>query len=120
MSDGWYPIKAQCDSYLSNYIRSNRLRIGQKLAIFSAELVECPKDGCPPLEAPDELHLKIYVNAVRKAKWYAKLGFTKPQKPLIVSLGSICANSNVGAIDVYIERIYPMMVDMVHLMLYHF
>jgi hypothetical protein len=80
------------------------------LAIFSAELVGCPKDGCPPLEAPDELHLKIYVNAARKAKWYAKLGFVYPQRPLVVSLGSIRSNSNVGAIDVYVERIYPIMV----------
>ena len=95
---------------MSSFVKSKKIKVGQKLAIFSSELVGCPKDGCPPLEAPDSLHLKLYVNSVRKAKWYAKLGFCNPQKPLFVSINSIKPNSNVGAIDVFIERIYPIMV----------
>lgn len=79
--------------------------------IFGAELVGCPKDGCPPLEAPDEMYLKMSVNSTRKAKCFAKLGFLKPQRPLIVSINTIKANSIVGAIDVLVERIYPIIVS---------
>ena len=50
LSDGWYPIRAQCDSYLANYLKSKRLTVGDKIAIYSSEMVGCPKDGCPPLE----------------------------------------------------------------------
>lgn len=110
MCDGWYPIKAQFDSYLSEYLRRGRIKLGDKLVLFSPELTGCPKDGCSPLEAPEDMFLKLSVNSTRKAKCFAKLGFLKPQRPLIVSINSIKANSLVGAIDVLIERIYPIIV----------
>lgn len=50
LSDGWYPIKALCDAHLTSYIKSNRIKVGDKLAIFSAEMIGCPNDGCSPLE----------------------------------------------------------------------
>lgn len=50
ISDGWYPIKALCDTYLTNFVRSKKIKIGDKLALYSCELIGCPKDGCPPLE----------------------------------------------------------------------
>jgi hypothetical protein len=109
LSDGWYPIKASFDSYLAGYFNKNKIKIGDKLAIFSAELINCPKDGCPPLEAPQELYLKLSVNSTRKAKWFAKLGFLKHQRPLAVRIDTIKPNSNVGAIDVLVERVYPIL-----------
>ncbi|RNA03042.1 breast cancer type 2 susceptibility [Brachionus plicatilis] len=107
LCDGWYPIKAQFDAYLSDYLRRGRIKLGDKLVLFSPELIGCPKDGCSPLEAPEEMYLKLSVNSTRKAKYFTKLGFLKPQRPLIVSLNSIKANSVVGALDVLIERLYP-------------
>ena len=50
LCDGWYAIRALCDTYLAECVRKKRLRVGDKLAIFSSELVGCPKDGCAPLE----------------------------------------------------------------------
>lgn len=43
-------ILGYCDQHLTERIKSNRIKVGDKLAIFSAELVGCPCDGCPPLE----------------------------------------------------------------------
>ena len=110
LCDGWYPIRAHCDSYLAGFIKSKKLCVGDKIVIYSSEIIGCPKDGCPPLEAPNELHLKLSVNSTRKARWFAKLGFVRPQKPLCVKLDTIKPNSNVGAVDVIVERIYPMLV----------
>ena len=109
LSDGWYPIRALLDSYLAGYFNKNKIKIGDKLAIFSADLINCPKDGCPPLEAPQELYLKLSVNSTRKAKWFAKLGFLKFQRPMTVRIDTIKPNSNVGAIDVLVERVYPIL-----------
>jgi breast cancer 2 susceptibility protein len=50
LSDGWYAIRALCDTYLAEYVSKKRLRIGDKIAIYSCELIGCPKDGCAPLE----------------------------------------------------------------------
>ncbi len=36
------------------------------------------------------------------------MGFFKSQRPLVINLNTIKSNSNVGAIDVIVERIYPM------------
>ena len=85
-----------------------KLKIGDKLAVYSADLYGCPKDGCPPLEAPEDLFLKLSVNSTRKAKWFVKLGFLKSQRPMSISLNSIKPNSNIGALKVFVERIYPM------------
>ena len=60
------------------------------------------------MKAPEDLFLRLSVNSTRKAKWFAKLGFLKTKRPLSISLDSIKANSNVGAVDVVVERIYPM------------
>ena len=58
------------------------------------------------------MHLKLSVNSVRKAKWFAKLGFVNPQQPLSVRLDTLKPNALVGAIDVVIERIYPISVSL--------
>jgi hypothetical protein len=54
--------------------------------------------------------MKLSINSVRRAKWYAKLGFVRPQRPLCARLDAIKANSPVGAVDVIVERIYPILV----------
>ncbi len=77
--------------------------------MYGCELHGSPKDGCPILEAPEEMHLKLSVNCVRRVRWFAKLGFLYPQRPLVVSLASLKANSHVSAIDCVVERIYPLM-----------
>ncbi len=63
------------------------------------------------LKAPPDLYLKLSINATRRAKWFAKLGFVVPQKPLCVSLGSLKPGGYVGAINVIVERVYPISVS---------
>lgn len=53
------------------------------------------------------MHLKLSVNSVRKVKWFSKLGFLKPQKPICSIFSSIKPSSTIGAISCFIERIYP-------------
>lgn len=53
------------------------------------------------------MYLKLSANSVRKVKWYSKLGFLKPQKPIFCSFSFIKPNSSIGAISCFIERIYP-------------
>ena len=55
LSDGWYSIRALCDCHLTDHFKSNKVKVGDKLAVFSAELVGCPNDGCTPLEVSDIL-----------------------------------------------------------------
>lgn len=49
------------------------------------------------------------VNSTRKAKWHAKLGYANPPTQLRVKLDSIKPNSTVGAVDVVVERVYPIL-----------
>ena len=66
------------------------------------------------------MHLKLSVNSTRRAKWFAKLGFLNPQRPLVVSLNTIQPNSFIGAIDVFVERVYPILVRLNFLIFIHF
>ncbi len=109
LSDGWYSVKALCDTHLTTYVKSKRIQIGDKLSLFSCDLIGSDKDGCSILEAPDDMHLKLSVNCVRKVKWFAKLGFAKPQRPMCIQLGALKPHSQIGAINCHIERIYPVL-----------
>ncbi len=56
------------------------------------------------------MHIKLSVNSTRRAKWHAKLGFALAQRPLFATLHSIKPKTSVGTVDVYVERIYPILV----------
>jgi hypothetical protein len=63
----------------------------------------------------------LSINATRRAKWFAKLGFAVPQKPLCVPLHSLKPGGYVGALNVIIERVYPITVSyIIKLKGYHF
>jgi hypothetical protein len=57
LCDGWYAIRALCDSYLEEYVKKERLKVGDKLAIFSCELVNSPYDGCSPLDVRKVIYI---------------------------------------------------------------
>ena len=61
LSDGWYPIKALCDTHLTILIKNERIKIGDKLSIFSCDIVAAPKDGCPPLEVNFDVRLRTLI-----------------------------------------------------------
>jgi hypothetical protein len=111
LCDGWYPIKALCDFELTKLFENGRIIVGDKLAIFNAELNHSAlQEGYSPLETPADFYFKLNINSTRKAKWYAKLGFLKPQRPLCIPLCTIKPVGTVGAVVAVIERIYPILV----------
>ncbi|XP_050312178.1 breast cancer type 2 susceptibility protein homolog isoform X2 [Anthonomus grandis grandis] len=74
--------------------------------IYGAEIVNC--QGCYPLEAPENVYLKINYNATRRAVWWCKLGCQKFSGPFLIPMSSIhLAGGKIGCIKCYILRIYP-------------
>ncbi|XP_047579060.1 breast cancer type 2 susceptibility protein isoform X1 [Lutra lutra] len=107
LTDGWYAVKAQLDPPLSALVKNGKLTVGQKIITHGAELVGSP-DACTPLEAPESLMLKIAANSTRRARWYAKLGFSPDPRPFPLSLSSLFSDGgNVGCVDVVVQRAYP-------------
>ena len=49
LTDGWYSIKACIDPALVDLVNKGRVRVGDKLVMYGAELLG-PADGTPPLE----------------------------------------------------------------------
>ena len=49
LSDGWYSIKALCDTNLTKLFEAGKIICGDKLAIFGCDL-NGPTDGFSPLE----------------------------------------------------------------------
>ncbi|XP_044760230.1 breast cancer type 2 susceptibility protein-like [Coccinella septempunctata] len=108
LTDGWYCIRAIIDDLLCYQINMQRIKIGSKLIITGAELMNC--SGCHPLEVDQarKVRLKIHFNSTRRAAWYSKLGYQKDPSPLSIKLSSAVWNGGtIGRITVYIMRIYP-------------
>lgn len=99
-------MKVQLDEYLSKALLCGKIYEGQKLRICGAQ--RCGSDsGQDPLEAPDSVWLKIFVNGTRRAEWDAKLGFQK-NRAFTVSLFSLKdMGGPVPSVEVCILRVYP-------------
>ncbi|CAG9855778.1 unnamed protein product [Phyllotreta striolata] len=107
LTDGWYGIRTIIDEPLCNRIAQGTLRIGAKLVVCNAELVDC--DGCHPLDATDLTYLKINYNCTRRAKWDTKLGYQKFPSPILLPIHTINPFGGIIAgIDVCIARVYPL------------
>lgn len=56
------------------------------------------------------VRLKIHSNSVRRAKWYAKMGFMRYPGPMSISLDSVLPDGGtVGLMNAVIARVYPML-----------
>ena len=49
VTDGWYAVNACLDQSLSSLVKCGRLRVGDKIITYGAELVGC-EEGTSPLE----------------------------------------------------------------------
>ncbi|KAI9146063.1 hypothetical protein BKA69DRAFT_322256 [Paraphysoderma sedebokerense] len=108
LTDGWYKIRATMDSSVERAVKTRRIFIGQKLAIFNAQLIG-GSDAVPALDVPDSTVLKITGNSTRRARWHAKLGFQK-EKFFEVSLNSLMPDGGAApAVDVVVMRVYPIL-----------
>ncbi|KAL2728865.1 breast cancer type 2 susceptibility protein isoform X5 [Vespula squamosa] len=109
LTDGWYSIPASIDTAMMNYIASGKIREGIKLMTFGAELLNLDQ-GCPPLEIPHDVSLKIHTNSTRRIKWNTKLGYTRCPGPMLIKLKNVCPNGGlIGKLKVVITRTYPML-----------
>lgn len=107
LCDGWYSVRTVIDVPLCDQIRKCKIRIGTKLIIQGAELLNC--EGCHPLEAPEPLRMKINYNSSRRTVWHAKMGYQMCPGPLLISLKSVHSKGGiVGHLRVHITRVYPL------------
>lgn len=106
LTDGWYPVKVQLDEFLSKALMCGKIYEGQKLRICGAQ--RCGSEsGQDPLENPDSVWFKIFVNGTRRAEWDAKLGFQK-SKAFTVSLFSLKdMGGPIPSVEVCVLRAYP-------------
>ncbi|XP_043514610.1 breast cancer type 2 susceptibility protein homolog isoform X1 [Frieseomelitta varia] len=109
LTDGWYSIQASIDEAMMKHVISGKVKEGTKLLMYGSELLNCDQ-GCPPLEVPNNVYLKLHTNSTRRAKWDTKLGYIVPSGPICVKLKTIYPNGGlIGKIKVTIARVYPML-----------
>ncbi|XP_034254307.1 LOW QUALITY PROTEIN: breast cancer type 2 susceptibility protein homolog [Thrips palmi] len=108
LTDGWYSVIASVDQDMQYRVKKGTIKIGTKLIMHNAELMNC-SEGCFPLQVRDDVRLKLCSNSTRRARWYAKLGFQHNPGPINVPLGSILSSGGlVSCVTVYVARVYPL------------
>ncbi|XP_024084082.1 breast cancer type 2 susceptibility protein-like isoform X2 [Cimex lectularius] len=109
ITDGWYSVFTLVDPEMVELVRSNKVKIGTKLIVHGAELLNCD-DGCDPLNVPQEVKLQIHTNSVRRVRWYSKMGFFRNPGPIVVGLNSILPNGGlIGLTTGVVARVYPLL-----------
>ncbi|KAL1232454.1 Breast cancer type 2 susceptibility protein [Trichinella spiralis] len=105
LTDGWYGINAKLDACLSDLAKSGRIQVGMKLFIINATL-HGAEGGCEPLEAPCNVRLALTINGVRRARWWARLGYLRITKTPAFPISSL-REGKVVAVKVILCRKYP-------------
>ncbi|KAK2586586.1 hypothetical protein KPH14_011464 [Odynerus spinipes] len=109
LTDGWYSIPASIDAAMMSYIVSGKVHEGTKLITFGAELLNLDQ-GCPPLEIPNDVSLKIHTNSTRRVRWDTKLGYAPHPGPMLIRLQNVSPYGGlIGKIKVVVTRTYPML-----------
>ncbi|KAK0180658.1 hypothetical protein PV327_003021 [Microctonus hyperodae] len=107
LTDGWYSVRCTIDYAMIDNIKKNKIKVGTKLMIYGAELLN-HNEGCYPLNLPSDVRLKIHTNSTRRVKWYIKLGYQRQSGPMISNLKSINPNGGlIGKLTVAVARMYP-------------
>ncbi|WFD00585.1 hypothetical protein MYAM1_003336 [Malassezia yamatoensis] len=105
LTDGWYKIRAELDSTLQRAVLQNKIRVGQKLGITSAQL-HAFGDGTPVLSAMNSSELHLHANSTALVAWDTRLGFAREE--FVSSLTKISSDGGViGAMDIVLDRVYP-------------
>ncbi|KRZ33075.1 Breast cancer type 2 susceptibility -like protein [Trichinella pseudospiralis] len=105
LTDGWYGINAKLDVCLSDLAKRGRIQVGMKLFIINATL-HGAEGGCEPLEAPCNVRLALTINGVRRARWWARLGYLRVTKTPAFPISSL-REGKVVAVKVILCRKYP-------------
>ncbi|KRZ78590.1 Breast cancer type 2 susceptibility -like protein, partial [Trichinella papuae] len=105
LTDGWYGINAKLDACLSDLAKRGRIQVGMKLFIINATL-HGAEGGCEPLEAPCNVRLALTINGVRRARWWARLGYLRVTKTPAFPISSL-REGKIVAVKVILCRKYP-------------
>ena len=107
LTDGWYEICAQLDEPLARIAAAGRIRPGMKLLVWGAQL-ESDKQ-VTPLEAGDDISIRIFRNSTRPARWDMRLGL-QARPVFAVPLDSLVAGGGMApSLDVVVARKYPVL-----------
>ncbi|KAK9499899.1 hypothetical protein O3M35_002842 [Rhynocoris fuscipes] len=91
------------------FIKKGLIKIGTKLAIMGAELIN-PEQPCDPLKAGNETRMKFYTNSCRRVKWNVKMGFLNKYRLPAMRLSSILPNGGfIGDLKAVVARVYPIL-----------
>lgn len=108
LTDGWYSVITSIDQDMQSRVKKGTIKIGTKLIMHNAELMNC-SEGCFPLQVRDDVRLKLCSNSTRRARWYAKLGFQANPGPINMPLSSILSSGGlVSCVTAYVARVYPL------------
>ncbi|XP_058462755.1 breast cancer type 2 susceptibility protein-like [Malaya genurostris] len=109
LCDGWYAIRTVIDSPLTQAILNGKIKVGTKLMIQGAEIINL-NEGVFPLEAPIDVRLKIHANSTRRARWSTKLGLYKVPSNFLISGNSILDQGGlIVCLQLVVVRMYPLM-----------
>eukprot|EP01133_Synstelium_polycarpum_P015957 gene15957-18971_t len=108
LTDGWYAIRAVLDPHLTYLLKTQKIFVGQKLRIQGAH-IGGKEGGVSPLEEDAaSVHLKIYTNSTRRARWFERLGLQQ-QPSFPVTLRSIVPGGGMAVcVNVKILKVYPL------------
>ncbi|KIP11131.1 hypothetical protein PHLGIDRAFT_100069 [Phlebiopsis gigantea 11061_1 CR5-6] len=113
VTDGWYRVRAEVDSGMIRAIQRGVLRVGMKVGLVGARLLDPRSEPLEILEKPwknlrsDSIFaLRISSNGCHLAPWHAKLGFQA--QPFIATLASLTPDGGlVPVLDVKIVKTFP-------------
>jgi BRCA2, oligonucleotide/oligosaccharide-binding, domain 1/BRCA2, helical len=104
LTDGWYSIRAYPDSKLCNFIETSKIRVGMKLCISNAIMMDNP-NGVDPLDDVYDVnntsspYLTFHTNSTRIARRDSRLGFVRPSCNISCPQEIFCIRSLLDVFD---------------------
>ncbi|EKM61613.1 uncharacterized protein PHACADRAFT_248310 [Phanerochaete carnosa HHB-10118-sp] len=113
MTDGWYRVRVEVGDSMIRAIRRGALRVGMKVGVVGARLLDRRAEPFELLENPlagvgqePSFALTVSGNGCHLAPWHAKLGFHS--EPFVATLGSLTPDGGlVPVMDLKIIKTFP-------------
>lgn len=121
LTDTWYDVDAELDSFLSKFVRAGIIRVGTKLLVTNAQLRGADQ-GIDPLDSSYQTGLSsrpfllLTANSTRLARWNCKLGVVRQMNgsggkfSIMKKVSDIVAGGgDIPLMRFVVQRRYPMM-----------